>query len=95
MLQKYIALWAWGTMENWVDIRRYHYTDLDPATGEQVYRSFAIPEPSRLHPDNGGLPVYRVRYRFNAEYVWNAENLRKMGAFDLNYHTREVWFSKP
>lgn len=95
MLQKFIALWGYGTMETWVDVRRYHYTDLDPQTGQQVYRSFAIPAADRIHPENGGLPVYRVRYRFNAEYVWNAEELRKMGAFDLNYHTREVWFSKP
>jgi hypothetical protein len=95
MMQKYIALWGWGIMETWVDMRRYHYTDNDPVTGQQVYRNFTIPAPDRLHPENNGKPVYRVRYRFNAEYVWNAEELRKMGAFDLDYHTREVWFSKP
>ncbi|HSK12159.1 MAG TPA: SusD/RagB family nutrient-binding outer membrane lipoprotein, partial [Phnomibacter sp.] len=95
MLQKYIALWGWGTMESWVDIRRYHYTDTDPITGEQVYRGFTPPAPERLHPDNGGKFVYRVRYRFNSEYVWNAEVLREMGAFDIDWHTREVWFSKP
>jgi hypothetical protein len=95
MLQKYIALWGWGIMETWVDMRRYHYIDPDPVTGLQVYRDFALPAPERLHPDNGGKPVYRVRYRFNSEYVWNAEALRAMGAFDLDYHTREVWFSKP
>jgi hypothetical protein len=95
MLQKYIALWGWGEMETWVDLRRFHYTDLDQNTGEQVYRAFTPPAPDRLHPENGGKFVYRVRYRFNAEYVWNAEVLRKMGAFDIDYHTREVWFSIP
>lgn len=94
MLQKFIALWAHGTMENWVDMRRYHYIDPDPATGQQVYRAFAIPAPDRLQPENGGLPVYRVRYRFNSEYVWNAAVLTEMGAFEQNWHTREVWFSK-
>jgi hypothetical protein len=95
MMQKYIALFGWGTIETWVDLRRYHYTDTDPATGQQVYRGFNPPAPDRLHPENGGKLVYRVRYRFNAEYVWNAEKLREMGAFDLDWHTREVWFSKP
>lgn len=94
MLQKYIALWGWGILETWVDIRRYHYTDIDANTGQQVYRNFTIPAPDRLHPENNAKPVYRVRYRFNAEYVWNAEQLRSFGAFDLDYHTREVWFSK-
>jgi hypothetical protein len=95
MMQKYIALFGWGAIETWVDMRRYHYTDNDPATGEQVYRAFAPPAPERLHPENGGKLVYRVRYRFNAEYVWNAEKLREMGAFALDWHTNEVWFSKP
>lgn len=95
MLQKYIALFGWGTIETWVDMRRYHYTDRDPATGEQVYRNFSPPSGDRLHPENGGKLVYRVRYRFNAEYVWNAEVLREMGAFALDWHTNEVWFSKP
>jgi hypothetical protein len=95
MLQKYIALWGWGIMETWVDMRRYHYIDPDPVTGLQVYRDFAVPAPDRLHPENNGKLVYRVRYRFNSEYVWNAEVLRAMGAFDIDYHTREVWFSKP
>ncbi|MEJ7913971.1 MAG: SusD/RagB family nutrient-binding outer membrane lipoprotein, partial [Chitinophagaceae bacterium] len=33
MLQKYIALWGWGFIETWVDMRKYHYTDPDEATG--------------------------------------------------------------
>lgn len=32
MMQKYIALYIHGTFETWVDMRRYHYTDLDPNT---------------------------------------------------------------
>ncbi len=31
MMQKYIALYGWGCLETWVDMRRYHYTDLDPS----------------------------------------------------------------
>ena len=33
MSQKYIAQWAWGHNELWMDMRRYHYTDIDPASG--------------------------------------------------------------
>ena len=32
MSQKYIAQWGWGHNELWMDMRRYHYTDIDPAT---------------------------------------------------------------
>jgi hypothetical protein len=42
MLQKYIALYGWGMHETWVDMRRYHYTDLDPATGKQVYSDLTL-----------------------------------------------------
>jgi hypothetical protein len=37
MTQKYIAQWAWGHNELWMDMRRYHYTDIDPATAAQIY----------------------------------------------------------
>ena len=43
MSQKYIAQWAWGHNELWMDMRRYHYTDIDPASGKQVFPGFAPP----------------------------------------------------
>jgi hypothetical protein len=78
MLQKYIALWAWGFFETWVDMRRYHYTDLDKesATGAQVYTGFLLPA---LNAANTGRPVYRMRPRYNSEYVWNADELQRLG----------------
>lgn len=95
MLQKYIALWGWGFFETWVDLRRYHYTDPDPSspTQQQVYLGFALP--ATLSADNLGKPVYRVRPRYNSEYVWNIEELRRIGALNSDYHTYEPWFSKP
>lgn len=93
MLQKYIALWGWGFFETWVDMRRYHYTDLDPATGQQVYRTFTLPAP--LFTDNFNKAVYRSRPRFNSEYVWNVDELRRIGALNADYHTYECWFSQP
>ena len=97
MLQKYIALWGYGQVETWVDMRRYHYLDLDPITGQQVYRNFATPSvPSGiLFPDNGGKVAYRVRPRYNSEYVWNIAELTRIGATQIDYHTVECWFSKP
>jgi hypothetical protein len=93
MLQKYIALFGYGAQETWVDMRRYHYTDQE--NGLQVYRDFAPPTGSDLWPENNGKPVYRVRYRFNSEYVWNLLELQKLGADAIDWHTKEVWFSKP
>ncbi|MEJ7738912.1 MAG: SusD/RagB family nutrient-binding outer membrane lipoprotein [Chitinophagaceae bacterium] len=93
MLQKYIALWGWGFFETWVDMRRYHYTDIDPATRLQVYLGFSLP--ATLSAANLGKPVYRVRPRYNSEYGWNAEELQRIGGFNSDYHTYETWFSKP
>ena len=92
MLQKYIALWGHGTFETWVDMRRYHYTDKD-ANGVQVYTGFNVPATADLFPDNGGKLVYRMRPRFNSEYVWNINELTRIGATTLDYHTKEMWFS--
>jgi hypothetical protein len=93
MLQKFIALWGWGFFETWVDLRRYHYLDIDPSTGQQVYLGF-VP-PATLAAENIGKLVYRVRPRFNSEYVWNIEELRRIGALNSDYHTYETWMSKP
>jgi hypothetical protein len=48
-----------------------------------------------LFVDNGGKMPYRVRPRFNSEYVWNFEALKAIGADKVDYHTLEMWFSKP
>ena len=92
MLQKYIALWGWGFFETFVDMRRYHWTDVDPVTNVQVYKTFTLPV---VAAENFGKPVYRVRPRFNSEYVWNRDELLRIGALNGDYHTYECWFSKP
>lgn len=93
MTQKYIALWGWGFDEAWMDMRRFHYTDIDPATGKQVYPGFTIP--TNLYPDNGGKPVYRIRPRYNSEYVWNIATLTSLGAMAADYHTKPTWIINP
>jgi hypothetical protein len=93
MVQKFIALWGWGGNEAWMDMRRFHYTDIDPATQNQVYPGFTFP--TNLYPDNGGKPVYRIRPRYNSEYVWNRESLDKIGGLALDYHTKHTWIIDP
>jgi hypothetical protein len=93
MLQKYIAQWGWGFEEQWMDLRRFHYTDIDPATGTQVFKNFNLP--TSYFPDNGNKPAYRVRPRFNSEYVWNLDQLKLFGGDKADYHTYETWVTKP
>jgi hypothetical protein len=98
LLQKYIALYAWGVHVTWADMRRFHYTDQDPFNpGQQVYVGFTPPSGTSLHGTNNGKLVYRARPRYNSEYLYNIPALTAIGAFPTNndYHTKETWFSKP
>jgi hypothetical protein len=95
MSQKYIAQWAWGHNELWMDMRRYHYTDLDPASGTQVFPGFTPPTSTILFPDNSGKIAQRIRPRYNSEYVWNSAALNVIGGLALDYHTKPVWITQP
>jgi hypothetical protein len=93
MSQKYIAQWAWGHNELWMDMRRYHYTDIDPVSGTQVFRGFT--PPTTLYTDNAGKVVQRIRPRYNSEYVWNRAALDVIGGLALDYHTVPMWIILP
>lgn len=93
MSQKYIAQWGWGHNETWMDMRRYHYTDVDPASGKQVFMGFT--PPTNLYVDNGGKVVQRIRPRYNSEYVWNRASLETIGGLALDYHTKPLWITLP
>ena len=95
LLQKYIADFGWNFTESWSDMRRYHYTDQEVGTGRQVYVDFAVPTGTDLYPNNNGKLVYRVRPRYNSEYIWNRDELLRIGALNGDYHTYETWFSQP
>ena len=95
MLQKFIALYGFGFMEVWADMRRYHYVDIEAATGLQVFRDFAPPASTDLFVNNNNKLIYRVRPRFNSEYRWNTAALIPLGGLALDYHTKEQWFSQP
>lgn len=92
LCQKFIAQWGWGHNEIWMDMRRYHYTDMDPVSGTQVFRGFA--PPTTLYPDNGGKIVQRIRPRYNSEYVWNRPGLDAIGGLALDYHTKPLWITE-
>jgi hypothetical protein len=93
MSQKYIAEWAWGHNELWMDMRRYHYTDLDPVSGIEVFRGFSPPSP--LYSLNSGKVVERIRPRYNSEYVWNIPSLEAIGGLADDYHTVPLWIIQP
>lgn len=93
MSQKYIALWGWGFNEAWMDMRRYHYTDTDPVSGQEIFIGFT--PPTNLYPDNGGKLAQRIRPRYNSEYVWNQVGLQPIGGLDPAYHTVPLWVIQP
>jgi hypothetical protein len=96
MNQKYIALYIWGSIETWVDMRKYHYVDLDPATNKKVYAGFTPPSGSNLVSTNLGELTYRMRPRFNSEYLYNVPELTRIGAYqNPNYNTFKTWFALP
>lgn len=93
MLQKYIALYGFGMMETWVDMRRFHYVDQDPKGG-QVYADLVLPTGTDLFINNSGKYTYRARPRYNSEYLYNVAELTRLGAVALDYNTKEQWFSQ-
>jgi hypothetical protein len=96
MSQKYIAQWMWGFYEQWMDIRRFHYTDTWSGEARQVFPGFA--PPTNLYPDNSGKVVQRIRPRYNSEYVWNQAGLSKItpiSGLDAAYQTSPLWITLP
>lgn len=93
MLQKYISMYIHGALETWMDMRRFHYTDA--YAGTKVYTGFNVPTGADLFLDNATKEVYRVRPRFNSEYVWNILELQRIGATQNDYHTKRLWVTEP
>jgi hypothetical protein len=91
--QKYIAQFGWAHVELWLDMRRYDYTDLDPVSGEQIFRGFAFP--TTFYGDNANKPAERIRPRYNSEYVWNQAGLEPIGGLATDFHTKPMWITEP
>lgn len=96
MSQKYIAQFGWAFFEQWMDLRRFHYTDSYTGEAQEAFRGFATPVV--LYSLNGGKVVNRLRPRYNSEYVWNRDALSQLtpisGLAD-DYQTSELWITKP
>lgn len=79
----------------------YHKPD---ASSDRVYKAFYLPpadiinKRSKFGTINAGAPCYRLRPRYNSEYMWNLPSLKELkpiaGDAD-NYHTSFVWFTIP
>lgn len=126
MMQKWVALYPWGAMEAWVDMRKYHY-DIDyageyPSKGngwradrlidhkketdeDRIYKGFYLGAARLIEyrndpfdANNDGAPCYRLRPRYNSEYVWNLEKLKEIKPIPgtaPNYHCSIPWFAYP
>lgn len=93
MLQKYLALYGYGFVETWCDLRKFNYNVGDAAGNNPYLNVYKFP--SSFYVDNGGKPAQRYRPRYNSEYLWNVEALKKIGADKNDYHTYKMWFSQP
>jgi hypothetical protein len=92
MAQKFIAQWGWNFYEQWMDVRRFHYTDHYNGETQEAFPGFTLP--TNLYVLNAGKVIYRLRPRLNSEYVWNADALSKIqplsGLAD-DYQTSPLW----
>ena len=126
MLQKYVALYPWGSPEIWVDMRKNFY-DVE-YTGEYPYggngwdakevKQKRDDDPTKaffgyyLAPANfadyrgtysqtknlEGSPCFRIRPRYNSEYMWNVPGLsalRPIQGTAVYYHCSIPWFCYP
>ncbi len=82
MGQKYIVQWGWGGLEQWCDLRKYHYNT-------EIFKQFIPLAGSQLTYNDY---CYRVRPRYNSEYVWNASELERWGGLEPEYVIKPTWF---
>ena len=125
MMQRWVALFPWGALEAWTDMRKAMY-DIryvgdypkgdngwttstidqkfdDDAT--KIYKGFYL-APAQVQGrrgsyssvDNNGSPCFRIRPRYNSEYMWNLDALKKLKPIAgnaVNYHCSIPWFAYP
>lgn len=124
MMQKYDALFPWGALEVWVDLRKYmydiEYTGEYPYNGNgwdlesvnqkkdsdptKVYKGFYLApaqvqgRKSSYNTKNNGSPCFRIRPRYNSEYMWNKPNLsalKPISGLADDYQCSIPWFAYP
>jgi len=82
MSQKYIAMY--GQIEAWADLRRYSYNT-------NIFMGYTLP--ANLAPENSGKPVQRCLPPSFSEEDWNSAAFRAIGGYDIDYHTKPLWFT--
>ena len=94
MSQKYIAQWGWGHNELWMDMRRYHYTDLDPASGEQVFPGFDAADDALCRQRRQARAAHppEIQLRVRVEPVPGSTTI---GGLATDYHTKPLWITLP
>ncbi len=89
------------TGTSWSTTRSFHKADTD---ADRVYKGFYLPSADVTNrravfvSTNLGSPSYRVRPRYNSEYMWNQtalQSLKPISGLDANYNTSMVWFCLP
>ena len=126
MMQKYVALYPWGSPEIWVDMRKNFYDviytgeyphggngwdakevqqkrDDDPTKVFKGYylgpANFADYRSTYSQTKNlEGAPCFRIRPRYNSEYMWNIPGLhalRPIPGDAVYYHCSIPWFCYP
>ena len=87
--------------DGWTDVRVDQKWDSDPT---KVYKGLYL-APAQVegrkdsyNENNEGSPEYRLRPRYNSEYMWNAEPLsalKPISGTAPNYQTSIPWFAYP
>ena len=89
------------TGTSWTNEVVYHKADADPA---RVYKGFFLPAAdvvdrrTKFATTNLGSPCYRLRPRYNSEYMWNLPSLKKLlpiAGDAENYQCSMPWFTTP
>jgi hypothetical protein len=85
--------------DGWDKDNMYNKYDSDPT---KVYKGFYLPysqlSTSKVNEDNNGSPCYRVRPRYNSEYMWNMPSLKQLKPISgdaKDYHCSMPWFCYP
>lgn len=81
MTQKYIALYLQG--ESWVDMRRYQYK-------EYAYPNIYYPQ--NVLSEFGGEWIQRLPYDPQTEYIYNPQEIERLGAAARNWVTKKFWW---
>lgn len=87
--------------DGWTETTLNQKWDTDPS---KVYKGLYLApaqvqgRKSGYNDFNDGSPSYRIRPRYNSEYMWNLKSLEKLMPISgtaQNYHTSIPWFAYP